>query len=206
LILREAAQCPDADMEAFTDLRCFGFFNTNNIWINLEYLKDLLRSEKIIKLPLILNPKTVDPRDEMSPPVYHIETAMGAAVGLFEGSAAVQVPKSRFFPVKKCNDLLAIRSDLYLLSPEKRLVLNPARESNAIRIQLDPRFYGKIDQIDLRFGEGSPSLIACESLEIEGDVRFERNVVIRGKVRIRNTRPEQAVIRAGTVIVGDMVL
>ena len=56
-----------------------------------------------------------------SPKVYQIETAMGAAISMFQGSTAVRVSEDRFLPVKKCQDLLAIRSDCYLLTQNSRL-------------------------------------------------------------------------------------
>ena len=204
LILREAAQCPEEEIEAFQDIQRYRYFNTNNVWINLKALKSLFDKKRTIRLPLILNPKTLDPRDKSSPPVYQIETAMGAAVSLFDGASAVQVPRFRFFPVKTCNDLLAVRSDCFVYSPEEKLILNPERlakrRSDTIKIRLDSRYYGKIEALDERFNQGPPSLVDCDSLTIEGDVRFENDVVIKGTVTIKNTNPAQAVIPSGTII------
>ena len=45
--------------------------------------------------------------------MIQLETAMGAAIGVFEGAGAVQCPRARFVPVKKTNDLLVVRSDAY---------------------------------------------------------------------------------------------
>lgn len=205
-ILREAAQCPNDELNAFRDIGCYGFFNTNNIWINLIYLKDLIEKNKIIRLPVMCNPKTLDPRNEESPAVYQIETAMGAAISLFEDAAAIKVPRSRFFPVKKCNDLLAVRSDCFPLTKENNLTLNPKRKSDTIKINLDPKYYGKIDLFDERFTEGVPSLVDCESLTIEGDVRFEKNILIKGKVKIKNNNISQAVIKEGTILEGNVIL
>ncbi len=205
LILREAAQCPEYELDAFRDIRCYGFFNTNNLWINLKFLADLIEKDKTVRLPMILNPKTLDPRDENSPVVFQVETAMGAAVSLFEGATAVKVPRTRFFPVKKCNELLSIRSDRFVFSDEKKLILALNGKSDKIKINLDPRYYGKADQFDERF-ENVPSLLECESLTIEGDVLFEKNVTIKGEVRIKNTRKSQAVIKEGTVITNDLEL
>jgi UTP--glucose-1-phosphate uridylyltransferase len=205
-ILREAAQCPNDELNAFRDIGCYGFFNTNNIWINLIYLKDLIEKNKIIRLPMMRNPKTLDPRNEESPAVYQIETAMGAAISLFEDAAAIKVPRSRFFPVKKCNDLLAVRSDCFPLTKENNLTLNPKRKSDTIKINLDPKYYGKIDLFDERFTEGVPSLVDCESLTIEGDVRFEKNILIKGKVKIKNNNISQAVIKEGTILEGTVIL
>ena len=36
LLLREAAQCPDADEKEFQNVGKYKFFNTNNLWVNLE--------------------------------------------------------------------------------------------------------------------------------------------------------------------------
>jgi UTP--glucose-1-phosphate uridylyltransferase len=152
------------------------------------------------------NPKTLDPRNEESPAVYQIETAMGAAISLFEDAAAIKVPRSRFFPVKKCNDLLAVRSDCFPLTKENNLTLNPKRKSDTIKINLDPKYYGKIDLFDERFTEGVPSLVDCESLTIEGDVRFEKNILIKGKVKIKNNNISQAVIKEGTILEGSVIL
>jgi UTP--glucose-1-phosphate uridylyltransferase len=209
LLLREAAQCPQGEIAAFQDITRYGFFNTNNIWINLESLKMLFEKEHTTRLPMILNPKTVDPRNESSPPVFQIETAMGAAISLFDDTTAVRVPRSRFFPVKSCNDLLALRSDCYVLGEKNNLRINPKRLSanraDTIKIRLDPNFYGKIDLLDERFKKGLPSLVNCDSLNIEGDVYFEGDVTIKDSVSIKNSHDSPAVIKKGTTIDKDIV-
>jgi UTP--glucose-1-phosphate uridylyltransferase len=206
LILRESAQCPQDEMDAFTDIKFYRFFNTNNIWINLKVLEKLIEKHNTINLPIIKNQKTLDPRDENSPKVFQVETAMGAAISLFEGATAIRVPTSRFVPVKKCNDLLAIRSDRFVFSKEDNLILNPRISSQTIAIDLDQKYYGKIDLFDERFAEGIPSLIDCESLTIDGDVRFEKNVTIKGEVVIKNISKSQAVIKERSVIDKDVIL
>ena len=74
---------------------------------------------------MIVNRKTVDPTDSSSPAVIQLETAMGAAIDVFEGAAAVRVPRSRFVPVKTSADLLSLRSDAYVMAP------GPARGAGA---------------------------------------------------------------------------
>jgi len=205
LILRESAQCPQDEMDAFKDIKLYRFFNTNNIWINLKVLEKLIEKHNTINLPIIKNQKTLDPRDENSPKVFQVETAMGAAISLFEGATAIRVPTSRFVPVKKCNDLLAIRSDRFVFSKEDNLILNPRISSQTIAIDLDQKYYGKIDLFDERFAEGIPSLIDCESLTIDGDVRFEKNVTIKWEVVIKNIGKSQAVIKEGMVVNEDLI-
>ncbi len=210
LILREIAQCPKEEVGAFKDIRRFRYFNTNNVWINLKFLKDLIEKEKAIRLPMILNPKTLDPRNESSPGVFQVETAMGAAISLFEDATAVKVPRSRFFPVKKCSDLLAVRSDCFVFSKEKNLMINPARilknKSDTIKIDLDPTYYGKIDLLEERFKHGVPTLVDCESLTIRGDVFFQKNVAVKGKVKIKSSKNSRADIKEGSVIEADLTL
>lgn len=206
LILREAAQCPVDELDAFRDISRYRYFNTNNIWFNLPVLKEVIEEYGIIRLPMILNPKTLDPRDESSPKVYHIETAMGAAISLFEDTPAIKVPRSRFSPVKNCNGLLAVRSNCYILSKEQSLLLNPERKLDEIKINLDPKYYGSRDLLNERFLiDGVPSLIDCESLTIKGDVFFEKNVTIKGKVAITNSGQSPVKIKAGAVIDSDLI-
>jgi UTP--glucose-1-phosphate uridylyltransferase len=209
LLLREAAQCSKEDMQTFYDIQRFCFFNTNNVWVNLVSLKELIDREKAVFLPMILNPKSLDPRDSTSPGVYQVETAMGAAISLFDGATVVQVPRSRFFPVKKCDDLLAVRSDLFILSDTGDMILNPQRRErnkpDTIRIKLDPEYYGRIDLFDDRFNSGVPSLIDCETLTIEGDVNFEANVTISGRVVIQNRRKTPVVIEESAFIDQDRI-
>jgi UTP--glucose-1-phosphate uridylyltransferase len=204
LILREAAQCPKREIERCRDVSHYKYFNTNNIWLDLRFLKSLIEKHGTIKLPMIVNPKNLDPRNGFSPPVYQIETAMGSAISIIECATAIRVPRSRFFPVKTCNELLAVRSDCFLFSDDKQLMVNPERgqDDNCfnINIDLDPRYYGKIDMFNKRFANGIPSLIDCNSLKIIGDVFFEGNIKIKGNVAINNSGKSQAIIKEGTVI------
>jgi UTP--glucose-1-phosphate uridylyltransferase len=207
LILREAAQCPEDEIDAFQNIERYRYFNTNNIWVRLDRVQDLVRRHRIIQLPMILNPKTLDPRDSGSPPVFQIESAMGAAISMFSETEAVCVPRSRFFPVKTTNDLLAVRSDAFEYTPDHSL-LRCSRQPGlqAPKISLDPEHYKKIDQLEERFPAGAPSLKDCAALRVAGDVRFGKGVIIRGNVTVSNTGDRQAVIPADTVIDSDMML
>ncbi|KAF0757203.1 hypothetical protein AaE_004343, partial [Aphanomyces astaci] len=81
LILRESAQCESSDEAQFQNIDKHRYFNTNNLWIRLDKLSEELKKQGgLIKLPMIKNAKTVDPKDASSTPVYQLETAMGAAI------------------------------------------------------------------------------------------------------------------------------
>src|SRR3954452_1931049 len=141
-LLRESAQCPEDEMNQFQDIRRHRFFNTNNLWIRLDHLRELLQRNKgIIPLPLIKNSKTVDPRDSHSPKVYQLETAMGAAIEAFESAGAVQVPRSRFAPVKTTSDLFTLRSDACEVTDDWRIILAPALAGRPPAVQLDGEHY-----------------------------------------------------------------
>jgi UTP--glucose-1-phosphate uridylyltransferase len=188
LILRETAQTPDADMAAFTDVDRHPYFHVNNLWVDLRALDRLLRErDGVMGLPMIVNEKTVDPSDSSSPPVYQIETAMGAAIGVFEGAQAIRVPRSRFVPVKKTSDLLVLRSDAYALTDGARIELAGAR-SGAPLVELDDDHFKLLPDFAARFPAGPPSLVQAERLEVEGDVTFGRDVAVRGAVTVRGPR------------------
>jgi UTP--glucose-1-phosphate uridylyltransferase len=199
LILRELAQCPADDLPAFQDIDRHRYFNTNNVWVNLVRLKELLdANNNVIKLPMIRNAKTVDPKDPHSPAVFQLETAMGAAIGVFAGAQVLRVGRDRFMPVKTCEDLLRLRSDIYTLDPDAQL--RARADSQITLIQLDERYYKRIDDFEARFPAGVPSLRECAQLTVEGDVCFGAGVVCKGVARVVNPTDEQRRLPAGTVI------
>jgi UDP-N-acetylglucosamine pyrophosphorylase len=89
------------------------------------------------------------------------------------------------------------------------LRINPIRlrrnRPGVSKIDLDPKYYGKIDDLEKRFRNGIPSLVDCDALTIEGDVFFEKDVKIKGSVRIVNRQQSQAIIKEGTVLDQDLV-
>jgi UTP--glucose-1-phosphate uridylyltransferase len=183
LVLRETAQVPKEDQEAFEDTERHRFFNANNIWVNLRALKRTLdERDGVLGLPMIVNRKTVDPSDSSSPAVLQLETAMGAAIGVFDGAAALHVPRARFAPVKTSNNLLVVRSDAYELADDWTVRLAAGRDAAPI-VELSDEFKLLRDFED-RFPGGPPSLVDADRLEVDGDVRFGRDVKVRGSVHI----------------------
>ena len=64
LVLRETAQTPPEDEESFRDYRRWRYYNTNTLWVDLDVLaRRLEERDGVLSLPLIVNRKTVDPRD-----------------------------------------------------------------------------------------------------------------------------------------------
>jgi UDP-N-acetylglucosamine pyrophosphorylase len=199
LALRESAQCPDEDEKVFQDVTKHKFFNTNNLWVDLEALKAAMnKNGGTLPLPVIKNGKTVDPRDKKSTKVLQLETAMGAAIECFEGAQAILIPRSRFAPVKTTNDLLALMSDAYEVTKDHRMVLKAERKGTPPDIKLDGG-YKFVDALNTLIPNGPPSLLNCTKLVIEGEkVSFAAKVVIEGKVTFKNASGKAAVIKAGT--------
>jgi UTP--glucose-1-phosphate uridylyltransferase len=178
LVLRETAQAPPGD-SSFTDVDRWRFYNTNNLWIDLRALRRLLDEDPAgPALPLIVNRKTVDPRDASSPPVLQLETAMGAAIGAIDGARAVVVPRTRFAPVKTTDDLLLIRSDAYALDGDGHV--SPTFDGPPPVVSLDPKHYKSLADLKRRFPHGPPSLRSARSLTVHGAVTFGADVQIVG--------------------------
>ncbi|RME58331.1 MAG: hypothetical protein D6790_12130, partial [Caldilineae bacterium] len=146
----------------------------------------------LLPLPMIRNVKPVDPSRPDTPKVYQLETAMGLALSVFEGAQAICVERDRFRPVKRCNDLLALWSDAYVLTEDYHVLLNPERTVDAALpawerdpiVTLDDRYYSLIQQMKERFPHGAPSLIDCRRLDVRGNVYFGANVKVRGEAEL----------------------
>ena len=203
LLLREAAQCPIAERDAFQDIERYRYFNTNSLWLDLVALKKKLEDcDNLLELPLIYNRKPVDPRDPESAPVLQLETAMGAAIGVFARARALRVPRQRFAPVKTTDDLLAVRSDAYSLNKNYTVTLT-LDSGNGPVVSLDPLCYRLVDDFEQRFPNGVPSLIDCEALSIKGDITFSHKIDIRGRVKLANKGSVPLTLPAGLTIAAD---
>jgi UTP--glucose-1-phosphate uridylyltransferase len=107
--------------------------------------------------------------------------------------------------VKDTNDLLALRSDCYMLTVDFQVVPNPERTLPPIVIDLDPGHYKLIDDFEARFPRDVPSLVACESLTIRGKFTFGPEVALRGRVKLMNDGERDVNIEAHALIEGARV-
>jgi UTP--glucose-1-phosphate uridylyltransferase len=198
IVLRETAQTLDEDKEALADLTRHKFMSTNNLWFNLEALREELdRRDGVLGLAMIKNTKTVDPADPSSPEVIQIETAMGAAIEVFDGATTIEVGRDRFVPVKTTNDLLVMRSDCYDLSDT--FVLEQKPEKTPF-VDLDGRYFKFVAGFDERFPEGIPSMLRATSLVVHGDWTFEKDVTVVGDVELDAPSEGAGRVEAGTTL------
>uniref|UniRef100_A0A0R0L0W8 UTP--glucose-1-phosphate uridylyltransferase n=1 Tax=Glycine max TaxID=3847 RepID=A0A0R0L0W8_SOYBN len=174
--LLEIAQVPDEHVNEFKSIEKFKIFNTNNLWVNLNAVKRLVEADAL-KMEIIPNPKEVD-----GIKVLQLETAAGAAIRFFDKAIGINVPRSRFLPVKATSDLLLVQSDLYTLE-DGFVIRNKARANpENPSIELGPEFK-KVSNFLGRF-KSIPSIVELDSLKVAGNVWFGAGVILKGKISI----------------------
>ncbi|KAG8932879.1 UTP-glucose-1-phosphate uridylyltransferase [Tulasnella sp. 419] len=197
--LLEIAQVPSEHVEDFKSVRKFKYFNTNSVYIHLPALKRITEQEGGMELDIIVNNKVADD----GTPVIQLETAVGAAIKHFKNAHGINVPRSRFLPVKSCSDLLLITSDLYSLEHGK-LVMNPKRMfAQTPVIKLGDTFK-KIGNYQKRF-RTIPNLLELDHLTVSGDVWFGRNITLRGTVIIVANEGSRIDLPDGSILENKLV-
>jgi UTP--glucose-1-phosphate uridylyltransferase len=182
LVLRDSAMVADGEDHYFQDTDRHPWFHANNLWVDLDELAArLAERDGTLGLPIIVNRKTVDPTRPDSTAVIQVESAMGAAVEVFDGSRALAVDRSRFRPVKTTNELLLIRSDLYRLSADSLVESTIDHDEPYVDLS---KVFAQIGAFEERFPVGVPSIRGCSSLRVEGDTTFGADVVCTGDVRV----------------------
>ena len=91
-----------------------------------------------------------------------------------------------------------VRSDAYRLGDDWAVRLVPERDGRPPLVELDPDYFKLVGDFEERFAAGPPSLAGCTRLEVQGDVSFGRDVVVRGSVRVEGPRR----VEDGTLLEG----
>ncbi|CAE6515977.1 unnamed protein product [Rhizoctonia solani] len=203
LRLLEVAQVPSEHVEDFKSVTKFKIFNTNNLWMNLKAIKQWMSEGSLGDddegLDIIVNPKVADDGQ----PVIQLETAVGAAIRHFPGACGINVPRSRFLPVKSCSDLLLITSDLYSLEHGK-LVMNPNRQFGQTPVVKLGDNFKKIANFQKRF-RTIPNILELDHLTVAGDVWFGRKVTLRGTVIIVANEGSRIDLPDGSILENKLV-
>ncbi|CAM6031288.1 unnamed protein product, partial [Sphagnum compactum] len=176
--LLELAQVPPQHLKDFTSMKKFKIFNTNNIWISLSALKDKMENLDL-HLDVISNVKTLENSNQK---VIQLETAIGSAIKHFDKALGLNVPRSRFLPVKGCSDLFLIQSDLYAIS-HGSMIMNPKRQFPTVPIVKLGDHFKKVQNYLARFS-GPPHILDLDHLTVSGDVTFGSDVILKGTVII----------------------
>lgn len=172
--LLEIAQVPKAHVDEFKSVKKFKIFNTNNLWMRLKSIETLV-TEGGLDMEVIVNHKHL----EGGLNVIQLETAAGAAMKDFEGAIGINVPRSRFLPVKKTSDLLLVMSNLYSLL-NGTLQMNPLRAFPSVPlVKLGDNHFGKVREFLARFAS-IPDTLELDHLTVSGDVTFGKGVSLRG--------------------------
>jgi UTP--glucose-1-phosphate uridylyltransferase len=195
--LLEVAQVPSKYVEEFKSVTKFRVFNTNNCWISLRAVQRIMSSGGLA-LDIIPNIKEAGGHK-----VIQLETAIGAAIGYFNNSCGVNVPRRRFLPVKSTSDLMLIQSNLYALKSGS-LVQNPLRQFNSTPVIKLGSEFKKVNNYLSRFGS-MPDVLDLDHLTVSGDVTFGRGVVLRGTVIIVAQQNQSIAIPDGSVLENKVI-
>jgi len=199
LRLLEAAQVPKGHEEDFKSVKKFNVFNTNNLWISLPAIRRVL-DQGTLDMEIIVNPKAL----EGGMNVIQLETAVGAAMKCFDHVRGINVPRSRFLPVKKTSDLLLIMSNLYTLS-HGLLVMSPDRMFQTTPlVKLGDECFKKVRDFSKRFAS-IPDILELDHLTVSGNVNFGKSVVLKGTVIIIANHGDQIDIPDGACLENKIV-
>jgi len=200
LMLLEIAQVPKDHTEEFKSISKFKIFNTNNLWASLPAIKRLVESRQM-EMEIIVNPKNLDLMGGID--VIQLETAADAAIKNFAGAVGVNVPRSRFLPVKKTQDLMLVMSNLYDLE-SGRLTLSERRSfPTTPLIKLGPTF-DKVQDFLKRIA-GIPDILELDHLTVSGDVWFGRGITLKGTVIIIANHGDRIDIPSGAILENKIV-
>ncbi|KAJ5109693.1 UTP--glucose-1-phosphate uridylyltransferase [Penicillium argentinense] len=196
--LLEIAQVPKEHVNEFKSIKKFKYFNTNNIWMNVQAIKRVVE-ENELEMEIIANEKSIpaDKKGEADQAIYQLETAVGAAIRHFKNAHGVNVPRRRFLPVKTCSDLMVVKSDLYRLE-HGQLVMDPNRFGGVPVIKLGSDFK-KVSDFQKRIAS-IPRIVELDHLTITGAVNLGRNVTLKGTVIIVATEGSTIDVPPGSVL------
>lgn len=198
LRLLEIAQVPKEHVDEFKSVSKFKIFNTNNIWMKLSAIKRVVEA-KSLSMEIIVNNKTT----ESGLNVIQLETAVGAAIKNFDHPLGINVPRSRFLPVKKCQDMLLIMSNLYTMS-SGQLVMSPHRQFRTTPIIKLGTHFDKVRDFLKRFAS-IPDILELDHLTVSGDVTFGKGVVLKGTVIIIANHGDRIDIPPGALLENKIV-
>jgi len=196
--LFEIAQCPSSKLDEFKSIKKFKIFNTNNLWVNLRGIKKLVEEQRMRNVDVIVNYKKALNKD-----VIQLETASGAAIEFFDNAKGVNVPRSRFLPVKSTSDLFVVQSNLYNLDGGQ-LIMNPKRPYPSVPLVNLGAEFKKVSDFLQRF-KTVPDLLELDQLTISGDVFVGSHVTFKGTVIVVANHGNRIDIPDGSILENKVI-
>eukprot|EP01121_Diplochlamys_sp_Union-15-3_P008021 TRINITY_DN2097_c0_g1_i2.p1 TRINITY_DN2097_c0_g1~~TRINITY_DN2097_c0_g1_i2.p1 ORF type:complete len:502 (+),score=91.82 TRINITY_DN2097_c0_g1_i2:3-1508(+) len=196
--LLEIAQVPASKVEEFKSIKKFKIFNTNNMWVSLSAIKRVVENNELSEMAVIRNDKSLDGK-----PIIQLETAAGAAIEFFKKSHGINVPRSRFLPVKSTSDLFLIQSDLYEVK-NGCLIMNPKRPFPGPPVIKLGNEFRKVNDYNNRIN-GIPNIIELDQLTIAGDVVIGTDVTLKGTVIVVANHGSHIDIPPGSILENKVV-
>jgi len=196
--LLEIAQVPADKVEEFKSIKKFKIFNTNNLWVNLRAIDRVLKEGSLDDIDIIINPKT-----EKGKAILQLEIAAGAAIQYFRNARGINVPRSRFLPVKSTSDLFVVQSNLYSLE-HGELVMSPQRAFPTVPLVKLGDNFKKVSDYMSRL-RGIPDILELDQLTVSGDVTFGAYVVLKGTVIIVANHGSRIDIPEGSILENKVV-
>ncbi|XP_003740715.1 UTP--glucose-1-phosphate uridylyltransferase [Galendromus occidentalis] len=194
LRLLEIAQVPLDHVDEFKSVKKFKIFNTNNLWIRLDRIKQAVETHAL-SMEIIINHKHLDDGTN----IVQLETAAGSAIKDFSNSFGINVPRSRFLPVKKTSDLMLAMSNLYAMR-NGSLQMSPLRAFPTVPlIKLGDGHFAKVREFLKRFAS-IPDILELDHLTVSGDVTFGKGVVLRGTVIVIANHGDRIDIPPGAIL------
>uniref|UniRef100_H2Z520 UTP--glucose-1-phosphate uridylyltransferase n=2 Tax=Ciona savignyi TaxID=51511 RepID=H2Z520_CIOSA len=193
LRLLEIAQVPKEHVDEFKSVSKFKIFNTNNLWMRMQSIADLTTSGKM-EMEVIGNGTNV----------IQLETASGAGIKNFHNAIGINVPRSRFLPVKKTSDLLLVMSNLYELKNGSMVMSSKRQFPTTPLVKLGDEHFSKIHKFLGRFAD-IPDMLELDHLTVSGDVTFGKDVTLKGTVIIIANHGERIDIPSGAFLENKIV-
>lgn len=194
--LLEIAQVPSKHVDEFKSIKKFKIFNTNNLWAKMEAIERLVNNG--MDLDIIVNGKVDNGRA-----VIQLEVAAGAAIQYFSNAIGVNVPRSRFLPVKSTSDLFVVQSNLYSLKAGA-LTMNPKRPIPTVPLVKLGDSFKTVNMYLSRFAS-IPDILELDHLTVSGDVTFGSGVVLKGTVIIVANHGSRIDIPSGSILENKVV-
>jgi len=165
----------------------------------LKAIKRVIEEGALKDLDIIFNPKKLSDGNAC----IQLETACGAAIQFFRNAKGINVPRSRFLPVKSTSDLFVVQSNLYTME-KGQLYMNPKRIYPSVPLVKLGDNFAKVSDYMNRF-KGIPDILELDQLTVSGDITFGSGVVLKGTVIIVANHGNRIDIPSGAVLENKVV-